>query len=460
MNSQTYEPLQNLSLKKSNEMVSAKYKSTLLENQVMAIALTRIEVKANDPSAPLEAKLYPGELKKLIGDPAHIYRTLKTVSKTMVGHTMFMEDQKGNFKAHAIVTDATYESGVFTVKFNENLREHILGLERNYTTLELSVLTDFKRNSSFRIYELLKKEFYKSNPKKDAGRVDVEYQLSEFRFMIGIANADDPGVKNEMARMGNNIDWDVLYDKLDKKDRKYEKWYELVRNVIVPAQEELAAKSNIRFEYEGIRSGRKIERVLFSVYPNDAANSSHSKERQKIINENKAKQKFAIEQSADNRQLEIPLDNYPEFYKEFVGHNELTKEDIDLLMIKSQYNPERIRKAVEMADETSKKTFINNYMGWLIRCLEENWAEVPVVEGSASRGHAVVDVVDSYNKSDKESLAERAWQRIKKKEEFTDFVYAIESEGMNIEQMEVIYSHKELVDAFTGFRLGKGITIE
>jgi len=171
MNNQSYEPLQNLSLKKSNEMVSAKYKSTLLENQVMAIALTRIEVNSSDEKAPLSAKLYPGELKRLIGDPAHIYRTLKTVSKTMVGHTMFMEDNKGNFKAHAIVTDATYESGVFTVKFNENLRDHILGLERNYTTLELSVLTDFKKNSSFRIYELLKKEFYKSDPKKDGKKL-------------------------------------------------------------------------------------------------------------------------------------------------------------------------------------------------------------------------------------------------------------------------------------------------
>lgn len=43
-----HRPLEELSYRKSNELVSAKYKSTLLENQLIAIALTRIEVNARD----------------------------------------------------------------------------------------------------------------------------------------------------------------------------------------------------------------------------------------------------------------------------------------------------------------------------------------------------------------------------------------------------------------------------
>ncbi len=457
MNSSTYESLPNLSLKKSNELVSAKYKSTLLENQVMAIALTRIEVNANDADAPLCAKLYPGELKRLIGDPAHIYRTLATVSKTMIGHTMFLEDNKGNFAAYAIVTDATYQNGVFTVKFNESLRSHILGLEKNYTTLELSVLTDFKRNASFRIYELLKKEFYKSNPQKNEGRVDVEYRLSEFRFMIGIANTDDQGVKNAMARMGNNIDWDELYDKLDKKDRKYEKWYELVRNVIVPAQKELEEKSNIRFEFEGLRNGRRIDRILFGVYPNNATNGVHSKERQLIIEENKARQVFSREKKANNRQMEMPMDTYPEFYNTYVGHNKLAKEDLDLLLFKARYDLALVKDAIEMADEASKTTFISNYMGWIIKCIEEGWAGHPVVDGSAERGEAVAAVVSEYKNADKEALAKNAWAKIKQKEEFAQFITTIEEYGMDLEQIEVIYGYCELTKAYTDWRLGKGI---
>ena len=207
----------------------------------------------------------------------------------MTGHTMFIEDGKGNFKAFAVVNNADYEDGVFTVEFNKNLREHVLGLEKNYTSLELAVLTRFKKNSSFRLYELLKSHLYKSRSDINGGRVDVEYKISELRFMIGLANGDDPGVKNAMAAMGNNIDWDVLYSKLDKKDRKYETWFDFQRYVIKPAQEELSEKSNLRFEYEGLRHGRKMEDIRFFVYPNHPTNSEVIDERAEFIEEERAK---------------------------------------------------------------------------------------------------------------------------------------------------------------------------
>ena len=80
---------------KSNDMVSAKFKSSLLENKIMAVGLTRIE---NDENDNLEAKLYPGELQKIFSDKAHIYRDLKKVAKRIVGHVIVLEDGKGNFK--------------------------------------------------------------------------------------------------------------------------------------------------------------------------------------------------------------------------------------------------------------------------------------------------------------------------------------------------------------------------
>ena len=119
--SKANEPLYNLSLVKSNDMISAKYKATLLENQVMAIALTRIEVNEKDKEHPLVARLYPRELKKLVSDDRHIYRDLKDLAKTITGHTMFLEDGKGNFKAFSVVPNAIYKDGVFSIIFNSFL---------------------------------------------------------------------------------------------------------------------------------------------------------------------------------------------------------------------------------------------------------------------------------------------------------------------------------------------------
>ena len=446
MKNQKYAPLSNLSLKKSNELVSAKYKSTLLENQVMAIALTRIEVDVSENSDTLVARLYPGELKKLIGDPTHIYRTLKSVSKTMTGHSMILEDGKGNFNAFAIVNNADYVDGVFTVEFNKKLKDHILGLEKNYTTLELSVLTDFKRNSSFRLYELLKREIYKSDPRIDGGRVQIEYNISELRFMIGLANIDDQGVKNAMARMGNDINWDELYLKLDKKDRKYEAWGELQRCVIRPAQEELIEKSNIRFEYEGLREGRKMARILFSIYPNKPKNEDIIDERQRIIEAN----------AVPNRQLEMPMDTCPEIYEEFVGHNKLAKEDIDLLLQKAAFDKAKVRKAIEMAD--SKQDMISNYMGFLIRCIEENWTNVETIEGSVEQAQKVIEIQKNVEK-DRSNIAQRVWEKTKSREEFPDFEKEIIENGLDMEQIEIIYQPDELVKLFTNWKMGNGFDI-
>lgn len=382
----------------------------------MTIALTRIEENARDENAPLTATLYPGELKRIIGDPSHIYRTLKTVSKTMVGHTMFLEDRKGNFHAYAIVTDAEYKDGVFRVKFNESLRRHILGLEKNYTTYELSVLTDFKSNSSFRLYELLKKEIYRSRRDVNHGKVDVEYRLSELRFMIGLANSDDAGVKNAMGRMGDDIDWDKLYDLLDKKDKKYEAWKDMRRYVIEPAQKELQEKSNIRFTFDSYRTGRKIDRIVFHVYPNTPKHPDVLDERTEILEEQKYR----------------PVEK--ELFREFLGHNELTKKDLSLLLKKANGDPEVVRRAIALCDEQDS---VKNYMGWLIRCIENGYDRIETVKGSKESADSVREMKSSIQeKSD--DLASAFWNRIKERNgpTFQSFARMLEEHGLTVELFE------------------------
>lgn len=438
------EPLQNLSLYKSNEMISAKYKSSLLENQVMAIALTRIEVNSKEKDAPLEAKLYPGELKRLVSDDSHIYRDLKRLAKSITGHTMVIEDGKGNFKAFSVVPNAEYTDGVFTVKFNNVLREHILGLEKNYTTLELSVMTDFTKNSSFRIYELLKKDIYKSRPDVNGGAVQVEYNISEFRFMIGLANGDDPTVRNEMSKMGNKIDWDYLYSRLEKKDRKYEKWYDLQKCVLSKAQIELEEKSDIRFDFEGIREGHKMGRILFTIYKNKP--SVEVIERQKSL--------FKDEM---NRQMEIPFDleQFKPLYDEFVGHNDLTKEDLDLLLKKASFRIDVVRDAIERAD---KQQYLSNYMGWIINCILKDYKDVEVIHGSAEMGREARKMMDDYEESKRTGEVQQiAWKRIQKKDDFDEFVEMIESNGFTMETLPAIYAPAEMVKMYADWKVGREI---
>jgi len=444
---QREEAFENLSVSKSNDMISAKFKSTLLEHNIMNMALAKIEINTKDKEMPLEARLYPSDLKRVISDEAHIYRDLKKVAKTIIGHTMFIEDKHGNFKAFAIVPNAEYTNGEFVIKFNNELRNHILGINAPFTTLELSVMTSFQRAASFRIYELLKKHMFKSKPSVNMGRVDVEINLSELRFMIGIANIDDQGVKNEMARMGNKVDWDLLYSKLDKSNKKYVRFAEFKRNVLNPAQEELAEKSDIRFDYEAIRIGHSISSIVFHVYKN-------------IPDKCVIEKKQILEKSHLNcRQLEFPKDTelFSPLFEKYEGHKVLIKEDIELLLRKANYDAKKVERAIELAD---KQKHLRNYVGWIVKCIEDGYEEIPVSRGSvetAKKEDVVYEKYQNTTKEEKESIDESLLTKTKQKEEYPNFIEFLEENGVEEQKLEILYTPGEIVQMFVDWKLGREI---
>ena len=431
-----HRPLEELSYRKSNELVSAKYKSTLLENQLIAIALTRIEVNARDKESPLRARLYPGELKRLIGDPTHIYSRLKQVSKSMTGHSVVIEDGNGNFHAMALVTNADYVDGVLEIRINNELRNHILGLEKRYTTLELSVMTGFKKDSSFRLYEILKSQIYKLN---HSDHINLEYNISELRFMIGLANADDIKIKNERNRMGKDIDWDVLYEKLDKKDKMYVRWSEFERNILRPAKAELEEKSDIRFTYKGLREGRQIKRILFSVYPNTP----------EILQEVNEKEAYLKKSAMKNRQQELPRD-LPEFvplYDAYVGHNDLSPEDIDHLIKVSNMNKSLVEQAILAADEVGN---IQNYMGWMVRYIESGgYTKTQTMHGDSEIPHIINNMQQAIKTED---VQQRVWLRMKQKEDFQEFISFLNTHAITIDILENTYTPAECTSMYVSWK--------
>ncbi len=442
-----HKPLESLSYAKSNELISAKYKSNLLENQLVAIALSRIEVNIKDETSPLKARLYPGELKRIIGDPSHIYTRLKRVSKSMTGHSILLEDGLGNFKAFAIVTNANYIDGILEITLNNEIRPHILNLEKRYTVLELSVMAGFKKDASFRIYEIFKSLIYKSNSKINEGRVDVEYNLSELRFMIGLANVDDNSIKSLRIKMGSNVDWDELYERLDDRAKVYKRWSEFERNVLKPAQKELEETADIRFEYTPIRLGRSMSKILFYLYPNTPAN-------QTVINE---KQAYLNRKTQNNRQNELPRD-LPQFeyiYTKYIDHNGLTAEDIDTLLKKANLNDKLVQNAIELAD---KQPEIANYVGWIVRCIENGgYEQKGTITGSTDKYDTFKEIRENIQVN-KNEIAKKVWARMKTSEEFDDFLDYIKRLGMDsIEILEAAYTAEELTKMFTDYKTGKKV---
>ena len=54
----------------------------------------------------------------------------------------------------------------------------------------------------------------------------------------------------------------------------------------------------------------------------------------------------------------MPMDIYPEVYEKFVGHNGISKEDLDVLMFEAQSNVSLVENAFAYVDS---KKHTNNY---------------------------------------------------------------------------------------------------
>lgn len=443
------EPVYNLKYRKSNDLVLARYHTTLMENQIMSIALSRIEVHAEDTGDyTLEAKLYPGDLKRIIGDETHIYRNLKQLSKKITGRTMFLEDGKGNFKAFSVIPNAEYEDGVFKITFNNELRRHVfnLGKGNQYTSYELAVITNFKKNTTFRLYEVLKKDTYRIPQTEDDACIQVEYNLNELRFIIGLANSEAAEVKKAILDQGNNVDWDDIFERLEKKDKTYEDWRDFRKYILEPAKAEMEEKSDIRFEFEGIREKRKVRRVLFRIY--------HNMPNDPILISNK--QVLIDKKMTINRQLEMAFDLFPELYEDYTGHNGLTVEDINLLFTKAGGDEKKIRDAIELADQQPN---ISNYMGWIIAAIERNYNATPVMDGSEETAKKVKGVKE-HLETNRSRIADQVWQKIKTKEDFSEFAEELKEKGFAPEDLELIYSSEELTKAYTNWKVTKEINLE
>jgi plasmid replication initiation protein len=405
---------------KSNDLVSSKYKSSLLENKIMAKSLSCIEMNENDE---LVAKLYPGDLLKICSDKNHIYRDLKRAAKRLTGHTVVVEDGKGNFKAFSIIPNASYEGGVLTIKFNQELKKHILGMTQNFTQLSLPIVTSFENVNAFRLYELFKSRYYQADKE---GNLDLEYNLSELKFIIGIANSDNEGHRNRLANMDKNIDWDYLYAALDKKDKKYGNWNDFKRGVLEPARIEMDAKADLSFEYEeGSKKGKKVITVIFHLHHNIPSIRPTS-----ILP--------SVDTQEAERQLVIPEDlpDFEEFYNKYEGHNELTKQDLNHLLLQASYSTSVVEAAIQYADRQGE--IINNYMGYLVRCIQRRYFEnepVAVVEGSHD---IAVEYQEIREASHSDETKKKVWESTKKKEDFEQFLRYAENQGYTRDELDMI----------------------
>ena len=147
------------------------------------------------------------------------------------------------------------------------------------------------------------------------------------------------------------------------------------------------------------------------------------------------------------------MEQFAPLYDEFIGHNDLTKEDIDLLLVKSDFDAKKVRDAIYLADE---QRYIANYMGWLIRCIEDGYTHIETLDGDAEKGARFVKFKEEYREGKRTGDIQRAaWERIQKNDDFQDFEAMITENGLTIEQLVSIYTLDEVIKFYSDWKFGR-----
>lgn len=192
-------------------------------------------------------------------------------------------------KTHSLLQVAWFSSvehrpgeGIIEVEFSPKLKPYLLNLKENFVTYALNQVAKLSSKYSIRIYELLKQHHFKNT---------VQFEMDEFRDLIGL------------------------------DDSIYPRYSNMKPKVLLVGQKEINNKTDLFFDFEEIKTGRKVTSIKFYI----------------SSNENDCKTEIAAALIEDPKDLDLTKQVKEIFYKHKITNHEAScilkdaKNKLDLI---------------------------------------------------------------------------------------------------------------------------------
>lgn len=223
---------------KSSELIEARYRMTSTAQKIAATVIGRVDPTGKEPLPQFKMTL--PELVELSGIPREVInrsigkytKELKAIVVELRAHDGISYIQLGLFRKFQFEKDK-----ILHIQFEEELERHIRDFSGNFTKYQLAQLQDLNSGFAVRLYEILRKAHNMSKPETSV--TFYEKSIEDLRAMLGVK----PGA------------YDGRFDLFR-------------RNVIEKPQKELEEKTDLKFDFEPIRHGRKIGAIKFIVRHN------------------------------------------------------------------------------------------------------------------------------------------------------------------------------------------------
>jgi plasmid replication initiation protein len=213
----------------NNAITEANYDFSTLEKNIMYMMMAQIR-QGDEPEKYYFISV--NELSQKTGVD-NSYADYKDAIERMMSKIITIRKENGNILQTTLVSSAEYikGQGIIELGIEPKLRPYLFELKQNFTTYQLELALILKSKFSKRMYEM----------------------LSQFKN-TGILRISVLDLKERLA----------LYNPKTKEEQ-YEKWSAFDKYVLKIAHKEINKHTDIQFEYEAVKTGRKFTRLDFHI---------------------------------------------------------------------------------------------------------------------------------------------------------------------------------------------------
>jgi len=231
----------NILVVQSNALIEASYRLTLQEKRLVLILISMI--KKNDE----DFKAYRFKVKDLakafgIKDSGSYYQEVQKITTGLMEKVLGIKEDTGTFFVHWFYYAKYWEKeGYVDLKFAPELKPYLLKIKERFTQFALKNIVKFKSIYTIRIYEFLRQYLNTEHKIRT-------FELQDFRAKIGLIEFDKKG---------------------DIVSEKFKLYADIKRKILIPTQKELKKKADIYFDFEPIKTGRRVSDIKFILVENN-----------------------------------------------------------------------------------------------------------------------------------------------------------------------------------------------
>jgi len=209
----------------ANPLIEARYKLPLLAQQILRVLISMIQPSCVD----IEKRFYQidvSEFGKLIKrkETSNLKDEIVGAAKNLLKTPIFIKTTDGFIETRWIQAYHYHDNvGYIDFMFSAPLKPFLIELRKRFTQYRLDSVCQLSSQYSIRLYELLRQYC-------DIGSRII--QMHEIKAMLGIRDM-------------------------------YEDYRGFRRNILLPAHRDITTKTNLKYNWRPIKTGRKVTAIEF-----------------------------------------------------------------------------------------------------------------------------------------------------------------------------------------------------